>query len=215
MNSLTEWISGMSYRATDKTEARKKSQHALLLSSAIKIVSIRGFQALTIAAVAEEANVATGTVYKYFESKALLCTEVFRLGSEKEVHQVHLAAFPDSPKSCKERLLQAIQIFAERAIAGHKLAYALIGEPVDPLIEIERLIYRQSYADIFDTLIAEGIESGEFSPQDTRVTAAALVGTLSETLIGPLGPTTPSTTKVKQIELIKSIQQFCLRAIVV
>jgi len=204
----------MSYRPTDKTEARKKSQHALLLSSAIKIVSIRGFQGLTIAALAEEANVATGTVYKYFESKALLCAEVFRQGSEKEVRQVQQSAFPDAPRSCKERLTQAIQTFAERAIAGHRLAYALIGEPVDPLVEIERLIYRQSYADIFDTLIAEGVEAGEFLPQDTRVTAAALVGTLSETLIGPLGPTTPSTTKAKQHELVKNIQTFCLRAIV-
>mgnify|MGYP000164341671 CR=1 FL=1 len=205
----------MSYRATDKTKARKKSQHALLLSSAIKIVSIRGFQGLTIIAVAEEANVATGTVYKYFESKAILCTEVFRQCTAKEVHQVQLAAFPESPKSCQERLKNAIQIFAERAIAGHRLAYALIGEPVDPLIEIERLIYRQSYADIFDTLIAEGIEKSEFFHQNTRIIAAALVGTLSETLIGPLGPTTPSTTKAKQCELVNSIQLFCLRAIVI
>jgi len=204
----------MSYRPTDKTEARKKSQHALLLSSAMKIVSIRGFQGLTIVAVAEEAEVATGTVYKYFESKAILCTEVFRQGSEKEVHQVQQAAFPDAPKSCKERLTHAIQTFAERAIAGHRLAYALIGEPVDPLVEIERLIYRQSYADIFDTLIAEGIKTGEFLPQDTRVTAAALVGTLSETLIGPLGPTTPSTTREKRLELVENIQTFCLRAII-
>jgi len=180
----------------------------------MKIVSMRGFQGLTIIAVAEEADVATGTVYKYFESKALLCAEVFRQGSEKEIHQVQQAAFPDAPQSCKSRLTHAIHTFAERAIAGHKLAYALIGEPVDPLIEIERLIYRQSYADIFDTLIAEGIETGEFLPQDTRVTAAALVGTLSETLIGPLGPTTPSTTKEKQLELVRNIQIFCSRAIV-
>ena len=205
----------MSYRPTDKTEARKKSQHALLLASAVKIVSIRGFQALTISAVAEEANVAIGTVYKYFESKALLCIEVFRRCSEKEVHQVQIAAFPDTPKSCKERLMNAILVFSERAIAGHKLAYALTGEPVDPLVEIERLIYRQSYADIFDTLVAEGIEKGEFFPQDTRVTASALVGTLSETLIGPLGPTTPITTKAKQKELIDNIQLYCLRAIVI
>lgn len=204
----------MSYRPTDKTEARKKSQHALLLSSAMKIVSMRGFQGLTIAAVAEEANVATGTVYKYFESKALLCTEVFREGTEKEVHQVRQAAFPDAPRSCKDRLIHAIQTFSERAIAGQKLAYALIGEPVDPLIEIERLLYRQAYADIFDTLITEGIESREFIVQDSRVTAAALVGTLSETLIGPLGPTTPSTTKTKQHQLVNNIQNFCLRAIV-
>ena len=144
----------MSYRPTKKTEARKKSQHSLLLTSALNLVAIRGFQSLTIAAVAEEACVATGTVYKYFESKAALCAEVFRLGTEKEVYQVECAAFPETNKNCEQRLADAIAIFAERAIAGHRLAYALIAEPVDPMVEIERLIYRQSYADIFETLIA-------------------------------------------------------------
>ncbi len=203
----------MSYRPTDKTEARKKSQHALLLSSAIKIVSVRGFQALTIGALAEEADVATGTVYKYFDSKAILCSEVFRLGTEKEVQQVQLAAFPENSMSCEQRLTNAIAIFAERAIAGYRLAYALTSESVDPIIEIERRIYRQSYADIFETLIAEGIEQNEFRPQDARISASAMVGTITETLIGPVGPSTPSSTESQKNKLIKSIQQFCLHAV--
>jgi len=214
----------MSYRPTEKTEARKKSQHSLLLTSALSLVAIGGFQSLTIAAVAEEADVATGTVYKYFDSKATLCAEVFRLGTEKEVYQVQCAAFPETGssetasskanKNCKQRLADAIAIFAERAIAGHRLAYALIAEPVDPMVEIERLIYRQSYADIFETLIAEGIEKGEFYIQDARVSAAAIVGALAETLVGPVRPNTPSSTKTKPLALIKSIQNFCLRAVI-
>lgn len=203
----------MSYRPTEKTKARKISQHALLLSSALRIVSKRGFQALTIAALAEEAEVATGTVYKYFDSKAILCAEVFRIGTEKEVQQVQAAAFPDINKNCKQRLTDAIYIFAQRAIEGHRLAYALIAEPVSPMIETERLIYRRSYAEIFTALIKEGIEKQEFCPQDAHISAAAIVGTLAETLAGPLAPHAPSQSESEQQVLVNNIQSFCLRAV--
>jgi len=204
----------MSYRPTEKTEARKKAQHALLLNSAIAIVSDSGFKNLTIAAVAERAEVAIGTVYKYFDSKALLCSAVFRKGTEKEVRQVALAAYPeDSQLSCKQRLLNAIAIFSERAIAGHKLAYALIAEPVDPIIEFERLSYRRAYADIFEGLIDQGIKAGEFFSQDTKISSSALVGVLAETLLGPIGAKTPGSLDIDQSELISNIQDFCLRAV--
>ena len=124
----------MAYRPTEKTEARKLSQQQLLLASAMQLVANKGFQALTVQALAEQAGVAIGTVYKYFDSKAALCAEVFCRGTEKEVNKVRIAAFPKEDKSCQQRLLDAIKIFSERAIQGHRLAYALIGEPIDPLV---------------------------------------------------------------------------------
>jgi len=212
----------MSYRPTEKTEARKKAQHALLLNSALHIVSEQGFKGLTIQAVAQQAEVAIGTVYKYFESKAVLCTEVFQKGTEKEVNQVQLAAFPvddealDKPsnQTCQARLLNAISIFSERAIEGRKLAYALIAEPVDPMVEAERIKYRRSYAEIFDALLREGVECGEFCQQDTRIIATALVGTLAETVLGPYGTSTPESLDFDQALLIKTIQNFCLKAVI-
>lgn len=203
----------MVYRPTEKTQARKHSQHSLLLSSALRIVAIRGFQGLTIAALAKEADVATGTVYKYFKSKTVLCAEVFRLGSEKEVQKVQVAALSDRKVSCIQRLSAAIQIFAERAIKGRHLAYALIAEPVDPSIENERLVYRKAYAEIFEVLISEGIEKGEFYPQNPKVSAAAVVGTLAETLVGPVGPYAPDANETEQQQLIEDMESFCLRAI--
>jgi AcrR family transcriptional regulator len=204
----------MSYRPTEKTEARKKAQHSLLLQSAMHIVAKNGFQGLTVAAVAERADVAIGTVYKYFDSKAALCTEVFHLGTEKEVQQVQLAAFPEEiGSSCKERLLSAVATFSERAIEGHRFAYALIAEPVDPMIEIERLNYRRAYADIFEELINEGVQAGEFCQQDTYISAAALVGTLAEALLGPIGSSRPDSLNFDRYELIRNIQNFCVRAV--
>lgn len=203
----------MAYRPTEKTEARKKAQRKLLLDSALTIVSGDGFQALTIVALAEKAGVATGTVYKYFDNKAHLCREVFRIASGREVTQVKRAAFPGQAASCRQRLTDAINSFAERAIAGHKIAYALIAEPVDPLVEAERLKYRRAYADIFVRLLEEGVEKDEFQVRDAGVAAAALVGALAETLVGPLKLAAGDNAGPDPQELLASIRSFCLNAV--
>lgn len=204
----------MPYRPTEKTEARKKAQHKLLLTTALQIVAKQGFQNLTIAFLAEQAQVAIGTVYKYFESKAELCAGVFRLATEKEVARVKQAAFPDAEGlSCEQRLSDAINIFSERALAGHNLAYALIAEPVEEMVQVERLKYREAYADIFEALINEGISKNEFCRQDARVSAAAMVGTLAETLLGSIVLDRKAIKQINQREVIEEIRSFCLRAV--
>lgn len=204
----------MPYRPTEKTEARKKAQHKLLLTTALAIVAKEGFQNLTIALLAEQAQVAIGTVYKYFESKAILCAEVFRLATEKEVDRVQAAAFPEAQfLTCEQRLSDAINIFSERALLGHQLAYALIAEPVEEMVQVERLKYREAYADIFENLIKEGIQQQEFCLQDARVSAAAMVGTLAETLLGSIVLDRKAVKQINQQEVIQEIKGFCLRAV--
>lgn len=214
----------MAYRATEKTKAHRLAQHDSLIRAATAIVAEGGFQALTITALAKKAEIATGTVYKYFDSKAQLCAEVFKRATEKEVEQVRAAALEDGQQSCRKRLIQAILVFSERALKGDQLAYALIAEPVDPGVEAERLIYRQAYASIYADLVTEGILKKEFPEQNVEITATALVGVISETLIAPLGRRTgieetndKAGSQQVSIEntdaLLKDIQQFCLRAV--
>ncbi len=200
----------MPYRPTAKTQARRTERRDAQLKTALAIVAREGFQALTINRLAKEAGIATGTVYKYFESKAHLCSEVFRLATEKEVEKVRAASFPKQPAHSQQRLANAVTIFAERAILGGRLAYALIAEPVNPMVEQERLIYRKAYADIFEQLIEEAVTKKEFPPQTAHVSAAALVGILSEALVAPLARGIPITD---HNNLVKAIKQFCLRAV--
>ncbi|PCJ32517.1 MAG: TetR family transcriptional regulator, partial [Alphaproteobacteria bacterium] len=105
----------MSYRPTAKTRARQKAQHESLLKTAVSIVASDGFCGLTISRLAREAGIATGTVYKYFDSKAHLCAEVFRRATEREVEIVRATSFPENAVSCRQRLTDAVTIFAERA----------------------------------------------------------------------------------------------------
>ncbi|HZW13435.1 MAG TPA: TetR/AcrR family transcriptional regulator [Noviherbaspirillum sp.] len=201
----------MAYRPTEKTVARKAALRQQILDAALLQVSTGGFGALTINAVAQQAGIATGAVYKHFDSKAELCAEIFRLATEKEVAVVRENALADGKPT--QRLLNAIEAFAARAIRGRRLAYALIAEPVDALVDVERLRYRHAYAEIFQQLVEDGVRSGDFPPQLAPVSAAALVGVIAEALVGPLTWQGGDQPVIEEKELIRSIQAFCLRAV--
>ena len=203
----------MAYRPSEKTKAHKAKLRSQIIDSALLLISEGGFGALTIAAVAQRAGIATGAIYKHFDSKAQLCAEVFQLATEKEVAVVKQAALGEgSPSS---RLLNAIEAFAKRAVHARRLAYALIAEPVDSLVDVERLRYRKMYAEIFQDLVEEGMRTGDFPNQPASVSAAALVGAIAEALIGPLAwpPSDSSISNITDAQLIQTLQSFCLRAV--
>ncbi len=201
----------MAYRHTEKTLARKAEIRQRVLDAALALVSSDGFGALNIATVAAHSGIATGGVYKHFESKAELCAEVFRIATEKEVAVVR--ANLQEPGSPSQRLLHVIEAFALRALRHPRLAFALIAEPVDALVDLQRFRYRQAYADVFVKLVEQGIASGEFAPQTASVSAAALVGVIAESLIGPLSWPASDAAHGDSSALIGAIQAFCLRAV--
>ncbi|MCP5326840.1 MAG: TetR/AcrR family transcriptional regulator [Oceanospirillaceae bacterium] len=211
----------MVYQATDSTRAKKSGTRNRILKEARLLVSQGGFGAASIAEVARCSGIATGTIYRHFPSKAELVAEIFRHATEHELHEVMRSAQIEATAS--ERMRRAVRTFAERALQGPRLAYALIAEPVDPLVERERLSYRFAYAEHFEDLIQEGIEAGEFAPQNVAITAAALVGMLSEALVGPLAPYAnrqdetvmerQAMTDKQRDELLQEIIALSLRAL--
>jgi len=176
----------MAYRQTEQTQAKKAGTRARILKEARLLVTQGGFAAAAVAPVAQKSGIATGTIYRHFPSKAELVAEVFRHATEHELNAVTLASQIDA--SAAERLKRAVETFAIRALQAPRLAYALIAEPVDPLVEKERLTYRFAYAEAFEDLINDGMDAGEFVQQNPSITAASLVGMLSEALVGPLSP---------------------------
>jgi AcrR family transcriptional regulator len=157
--------------------------------------------------VAKESGVASGTIYRHFPNKSELVAEVFRYATEREVAAVAQAC--DCGETAADKLTAAVETFAQRALLGRTLAYALIAEPVDPRVEQERLRYRFAYAEIFEDVIALGIQRGEFVAQNCQITAAALVGMLAESLVGPL----KKEHKHEHDDLIHSLTALVLRAV--
>jgi AcrR family transcriptional regulator len=199
----------MAYRSTERTEARRAEIRGRITTAARELIAEGGYVAAQVAAVAEQAGVAVGTVYRHFPSKSDLFACVFREASQHEVDAMR-AAIEASAGPASERIATGIETFARRALRGRRLAWALLAEPVDPAVEAERLHFRHSYRDLMAEVIAEGIEAGELPTQDVEATSAALIGAIGESMLGPLSPTANGGDPE---ELIASLVNFCTRAI--
>ena len=199
----------MPYRPTERTEKRKAEARERIVAAALDQLADGGYASATIQVVARRAGVATGSVYRHFPSKADLFAEVFRRATRREV-DAFLEATEDDGRSASERVAAATEVFARRALREPRRAYALIAEPVDPAVEAERLIFRREYRDVLLDVLAQGVERGELEPHDTQTTAAALVGAIGETLVGPL-----ATERGDDVSpaLIAEVVQFATRSL--
>jgi AcrR family transcriptional regulator len=200
----------MPYRPTQRTEAKKARARDAIVAAATALIAQGGYRAANVASVAREADVATGSVYRHFPSKADLFAEVFRRASQREVDAMAAAAGA-AHGSVAERLAGGVETWARRALRGRRLAWALLAEPVDPAVEQERLHFRRAYRDQMAALIREGVERGELPDQDVDVTAAALVGAIGEALVGPLSPAADQTADEEH--LVAALTTFCLRSV--
>ena len=177
-------ISNLPARAPRKPEKRKR-----LLAAARSIVSEVGFHDTSIAAVAAASGVATGSVYSYFASKAELMAEIVSVVSQRELAVLTEVVAGDEPVT--ERLLSAVGTFAKRAFRNRRLAWSMIAEPADPVVDETRLNYRRAIALQFEELVREGVDAGDFRGVDVEAAAAVIVGGFMEALIGPLSPDRP------------------------
>lgn len=197
----------MPYRATERTEGRRLVLREGVVAAAAHIVATSGYGAVSVAAVAAKADVAVGSVYRHFPSKAELLAEVFRRAAARELDATR-AATQGVDGACA-RLAAAASTFAERALRGRRLAWALIAEPVDPLVEGERLAFRRAFRDEFTQIVATGIATGELPEQQADLTAAALVGAIGEALVGPLSPV---AGECAGDDVVVAVVAVCLRA---
>ena len=75
----------MAYQRTEQTAQRLADKRARILKAARDLVADGGWSAAQIDQVAVKAGVATGTVYRYWPSKAELCAEIVATVSAREV----------------------------------------------------------------------------------------------------------------------------------
>lgn len=202
------FTSFVAYRRTPAVQARLDAQAGSIVRAAMTVLSRDGYAGLSVAAVAAEAGVATGTVYKSFSGKAELVTAVFREVVTREVAAVAAAGGADaSEQGVVERVTAAVETFAGRALKNPRLAYVLLAEPVDAAVDTERLRFRRAFAEIYEHAIAEGVAKGQLPPQNPRTSATALVGAIGEVLVGPLAE------QLQSESVVPELVAFALRAL--
>jgi AcrR family transcriptional regulator len=199
----------MAYRRSALMEERLASNRERIVAAARKLVAEGGLREAQIAAVASVAGVSAGLIYRYFKSKGELFVEVLDAAVKHEIEI--LQAIVKGPGSARNRLYAAVESFTRRALTGPNLAYAFIAEPAEAEVDRARIRARKRFGDLFKAVLKEGIAAGEFPQQDLDTTAACIVGAYTEALVGPIGPARVGAKD--QERLIKSISEFCVRAV--
>jgi AcrR family transcriptional regulator len=178
------------------------------VKAARQLVEEGGYAAASVQAIADRSEVSAGALYRHFPSKAELFVEVFRDAAKRDLAAVDDAA---TAGGCIERLEAAVAAHARRALHRRRLAWALLYEPVDPLVDAERLVYRRTYCRHMAGLLRQAIAAGEIPEQNVELSAAALVGAIAESLVGPLSPVAGQIASEE--ELVATLVRFCRRSV--
>ena len=200
----------MPYRRTENVVRRLTARKQAIVAAALSVASEGGMAAIQIAAIANRADIAAGTVYRYFPGKTELIGALIASISEREVAAVRRAA--DTAPGPLSALAAAVATFAARALRNRRLTYALIAEPIDADVDVIRLGFRRSIAGEIAARIQTAIAGGHLPEQDAALAAPALVGALLEGLIGPLAPEV-ADDPAKAHAAVQTLTLLALRAL--
>jgi AcrR family transcriptional regulator len=198
----------MAYRRTENVIRRLAARHDAIIAAAAALAADAGINAVQIEPVSQRAGVATGTVYRYFPSKAELVAALVASVSAREIGAMRRAA--DAAPGPLSALAGAITTFAARALSNPKLAFALIAEQADGAADEERLAFRKALADELGNRLTIAMTGGHLPDQDVAIAAPALLGALVEGLVGPLAG---AANNAAARDTVQAITLFALRAV--
>src|SRR5436190_18972331 len=176
----------MAYRRTQAVVKRLAARRSAILAAARDTAAESGMAAVQIAPVADRANVAAGTVYRYFPSKAELVSELIANVSGDQLDAVRRAA--DAAPGPLSALAAAVTTVAAHVVSQRRLSWAIVAEPIDVDVAPSRIASRRAIVAEIASRIDLAIRGGHLPAQDAALTAAAIIGELHEALVGPLAP---------------------------
>jgi len=191
-----------------KPTAPTGSTRERLVAGARELLEEGGYGAASVQTIAARVRVSAGALYRHYPSKAELFVEVFRDTAKRDLSAIDEAA---AAGTCIERLAAAVAAHARRALGRRRLAWALLYEPVDPLVDAERLVYRRTYCRHMAGLLRQAVAAGEIPDQNVELSAAALVGAIAESLVGPLSPVAGQIAA--EDDIIATLVRFCRRSV--
>lgn len=199
----------MPYRRTENVVRRLAARHDAIVAAAGALAAEGGINAVQIGPVSKRANIATGTVYRYFPSKTDLVAALAASVTEREIGAMRRAA--DAAPGPLSALAAAIATFAARSLDSRKLSFALIAEPMDTAADEARLKFRAALTAELGKRLQAAIGASLAPPQDIAVAAPALTGALIEGLIGPLALELDGATRTR--DAVQAVTLFALRAV--
>ncbi len=152
-----------------------------ILRAAISVFARHGYHGSSISTIAEEAGIATGTIYLYFRKKEELIIALFQrfLGDYIREAKEEVLAVHGAPARLGKLIERHLRFFE----ADHEVAavFQIHLREVNPQIRDGILPVLLDYFDLIDTILIEGKEAGEIAPDiDVRLARKLIFGGLDE-----------------------------------
>lgn len=197
----------MAYRATQRTRANAEARRAEIERAARHVIARGGFASASVAAVAAEAACSAGSIYTYFSNRDELLRLVFAQAAGHELDVI--AGTVDEASTAAEVAESTVEVFVRRAVAGRRLAHALLLEEVPAPVQSERLRLRREYV----AAIGEALDRVGGTTIPAEVVARSIVGSVGENLVDILDPLTPNPCSAEIETLIKALTTFTRSAL--
>lgn len=134
-----------------------------IMQSALELIAEKGFHGAPMAEIAEKAGVAAGTIYRYFESKDVLITDLHRELKDKIIAVLQEGYPSGSP--LRERFLYLLKELIRYYIVNplhFRYMEQYFNSPYGISMHRDRLMGKPGNQDIFTDLFDQGIEQQVF-----------------------------------------------------
>ena len=179
--------------AHSKKDVVAEFRRTAILEGACRAFARCGFEGTTVDTIAAEAEIAKGTVYLYYKSKA----EIYHAAVGQGLHELHADTEKamDRASTCREKIEQFIRLRAEY-VEQHRDFYRIylseftgaLKSPSPIQKQIQKLAERQ--AKMLEKVIADGVAKREIRKVPPKSTALAIFdlsrGLLRSRLNGPV-----------------------------
>lgn len=176
--------------------------------AAIRLIADTGFEAVSMRRLAEEVGLGAAALYRYFPTKQAMLFDLLK-GHMDDLLGAWAEADPGTKPAPPERL-RAFALFHmhhhhSRADSLFLSYMELRSLDPDHFMRIEDL--RRAYERAIADIIAAGITSGDFRPQDPRITARALIALLNGLPVWfrETGPLSRETVEVHYLNMVAGL----------
>lgn len=142
-----------------RRERRARETRRRILQAALDLFVERGMDAVTVEEIADQADVARGTVFNYFATKESLCHGIGELQAETlrdaiEEGRIH-------GPSVSEKIVQALRLMAEFPGRDPETCRGVLTRSLATIQQGELPDHRREVFELFQGWVEEGQASGE------------------------------------------------------
>jgi AcrR family transcriptional regulator len=159
-------------KTTKRQRLRPEVRRERLVEAATGVFAERGYEGARVEQIADAADVSPGLLYRHFEGKQELYTEILQLANRELMAHLTQAAAPDLPTP--ERVRRGLDAFFTFVENHRQLWQMLMKDVLEPEIaEIREQVTRRSVQAVA-ALAAQDYESGDM-PHELELEGVAVV----------------------------------------